>query len=156
MVNALIGELIGVSNLSTIYKGRTTNSANLRLFLLAYTFGSTSPNNKIRNVTTITSKTNRIISELIAENKSLLIEENKITTPILIKLFATRSVANNFLGLSINNRISFPVDESDLEMSSRVFGDKEKKATSAPDSNADIKSKTKIPIVPKSKLESMF
>jgi hypothetical protein len=71
-------------------------------------------------------------------------------------LFATRSVANNFLGLSTNNRINFPLEESDLERSSIVFGDKEKKATSAPESNADIKSKTKIPIVPKSKLESMF
>ena len=73
-----------------------------------------------------------------------------------MKLLATSKVANNFLGLSINNRISFPFEESDLERSSIVFGDKEKKATSAPESNADIKSKTKIPIVPKSKLESKF
>ena len=33
---------------------------------------------------------------------------------------------------------------------------KEKKATSAPESNADIESKTKIPIKPKSKLVSKF
>jgi hypothetical protein len=50
----------------------------------------------------------------------------------------------------------FPFEESAFERSSSVFGDNEKKATSAPESNADIKSKTKIPIVPKSKLESMF
>ena len=97
-----------------------------------------------------------INSDSIAENKLELIKENKITTPILIKLLATRSVANNFFGLSTNNKINFPFEESAFERSSRVFGDKEKKATSAPESNADIKSKTKIPIVPKSKLESMF
>jgi hypothetical protein len=156
MVNALIGALIGVSNLSKIYNGCATNSANFRLFLLAYTFGITSPNNRIRKVTTITSKINFINSESIAENKLALIKENKITTPILIKLLATRSVANNFLGFSTNNKMSFPLEESAFERSSRVLGDKEKKATSAPESNADIKSKTKIPIVPKSKLESMF
>lgn len=97
-----------------------------------------------------------INSDSIAENKLALIKENKITTPILIKLLATRSVANNFFGLSTNNKINFPFEESAFERSSMVFGDKEKKATSAPESNADIKSKTKIPIVPKSKLESMF
>jgi hypothetical protein len=52
--------------------------------------------------------------------------------------------------------MSFPLEESVFERSSMVLGDKEKKATSAPESNADIKSKTKIPMVPKSKLESIF
>jgi hypothetical protein len=71
-------------------------------------------------------------------------------------LFATRSVANNFLGLSTSNKMSLLLEESAFERSSSVFGDKEKKATSAPESNADIKSKIKIPMVPNSKLESIF
>jgi hypothetical protein len=52
--------------------------------------------------------------------------------------------------------MSLLLEESAFERSSSVFGDKEKKATSAPESNADIKSKIKIPMVPNSKLESIF
>ena len=70
--------------------------------------------------------------------------------------YDTTDLENTGLYEKLKNGMYAEVDESDFEMSSRVFGDKEKKATSAPESNADIKSKTKIPIVPKSKLESMF
>jgi hypothetical protein len=65
-------------------------------------------------------------------------------------------VANNFLGFSKSEMIKFDLDKSCFETSSKSLVDKEKKATSAPESNADIKSKTKIPMKPKSKLVSKF
>ena len=65
-------------------------------------------------------------------------------------------MANNFLGFSNSEIIKFALDKSCFEASSKSLVDKEKKATSAPESNADIKSKTKIPIKPKSKLVSKF
>ena len=132
------------------------NLANFRLFLLAYTFGKTSPKSNIKKVTTITSKINFIKGEETDENKSLPIQENNITTPIFIKLLATSNVANNFLGFSKSEMIKFDLDKSCFETSSKSLVDKEKKATSAPESNADIKSKTKIPIKPNSKLVSKF
>ena len=126
------------------------------MFLLEYTLGKTSTNNNIKKVTTITSNMNFNKGEATDENKSLPIKENNITTPIFIKLLATSNVANNFLGFSNNEIIKLPLDKSSFETSSKSLGDKEKKATSAPESNADIKSKTKIPIKPNSKLVSKF
>ena len=38
------------------------------------------------------------MGEATAENKSFPTNENRITTPILMKLLATRSVANSFFG----------------------------------------------------------
>ncbi len=132
------------------------NLANFRLFLLAYTLGKTSPKSKIKKVTTITSKINLIKGDETDENKPLPIQENNITTPIFIKLLATSNVANNFLGFSNSDIIKFALDKSCFETSSKSLVDKEKNATSAPESNADIKSKIKIPIKPNSKLVSKF
>lgn len=93
-----MGKLIGESNLSSIESGKAKKRANFTLFLLAYILGKTSPNNKIKKVTTITSNINFNSGEAIDVNKFLPINENKITTPILIKLFATSKVASNFFG----------------------------------------------------------
>lgn len=93
-----IGKLIGESSLSSIERGYAKKRANFMLFLLAYILGKTSPNNKIRKVTTMTSNMNFNSGEAIDVNKFLPINENKITTPILIKLFATSKVASSFFG----------------------------------------------------------
>ena len=92
--------LIGDKILSKKESGYATNRANFILFRLAYTFGNTSPNSKIKKVTKITSTVNFNNGEAIDSNKFLPMTENKITTPILIKLLATNKVANNFLGFS--------------------------------------------------------
>ena len=77
---------MGESKVSRIEMGYTTNFANFMLFLFAYTLGKTSPNNKIKNVTKITSTTNFKSGDAIDSNKFFPMKENKITTPILIKL----------------------------------------------------------------------
>jgi hypothetical protein len=46
-------------------------------------------------------------------------------------------VANNFLGLTINDCISLSLEFSDSSMLSCCFGDKEKKATSDPEIKAE-------------------
>jgi hypothetical protein len=69
--------------------------------------------------------------EVIAENISLPINENKITTPILIKLLATSNVARSFLGRSIKSAIILPLTHGCM-VSSMSCCDKENKATSAP------------------------
>lgn len=65
------------------------------------------------------------------------INANKITMPILIKLLATKMVANSFLGRSR----SFEINEKALGCSSKPVSIsdfvKEKNATSAPDTKAE-------------------
>ena len=55
MMPDLIGLLTGVNKVSKKFKGNAINNENWTLFLLAYTFGSISPNNKITKVTIPTS-----------------------------------------------------------------------------------------------------
>ena len=125
------------------------------LFLLAQTLGKTSPNSKIKKVTKMTSTVNFSNGDAIDSNKFLPITENKITTPILIKLLATNKVANNFLGFSKSEEMIWVFVVSSCAQASRSFGVNEKQATSAADTNAEQKSNTKMPIKPKSKFESM-
>jgi hypothetical protein len=83
---------------------------------------------------------------VIAENISLPINENKITTPILIKLLATSNVAEAFLGRSIKSAIILPLTHG-LVRSHQCLVATKKKATSAPETNAEQR-KTNIPIKP--------
>ena len=92
--------------------------------------------------------------KVIAENKRWPIKENKIITPILTKLLATRRVANNFLGFSNSLEIIIPFDGYSCKVSSISFCDNEKKATSAPEINAEQKSNTKMARKPNTKLVS--
>ena len=124
------------------------------LFLLAYTFGKTSPNSKIKNVTITTSIPNFKMGEETAANQFFPTNKNKITTPILIKLLATRSVASNFLGFSSSFVIIFPFDGCSCKVSSKSFCDKENSATSAPEIRAEQNNKAKIATKPKTKLVS--
>ena len=72
--------------------------ANLMLFLLAYTFGRTSPKSKIKKVTNNTSTINFTAGIEILEKTSSKEKEKRITTAMCKKLLATKIVANNFLG----------------------------------------------------------
>ena len=103
-----MGRLIGAKILSKITMGNAINEANFMLFLLAYTFGNTSPKSKIKKVTKTTSTTNFRMGAAIVE-KSLSSENEKSTTMAMCKkLFATKIVANNFLGL--DNKFSTALD----------------------------------------------
>ena len=83
------------------------------------------------------------------------IVENKITTPILIKLFAINMVANNFLGLSNKSEIILPLCESFVSKSSRFFWSNENKATSEPEIKAEHTNNKATPTSPKTKLKSI-
>ena len=72
-----------------------------------------------------------------------------------MKLLATRSVANNFLGFSKRPEIIFPFEELSCRESSISSCDNEKSATSAPDTNAEQNSKANIPIKPNTNLVSI-
>jgi hypothetical protein len=125
------------------------------LFLFAYTFGNTSPNKSIRKVTRITSTTNFNNGDSIASKRFFPTTENNITTPMLIKLLATKRVASSFLGFSRSFEIILFFAGFSAAHWSMSFGVKEKYATSAAEINAEQKSKIKITIKPKSKLVSM-
>ena len=71
-----------------------------------------------------------------------------------MKLFATRSVANNFLGFSSKSEIIFPLDGCSCKVSSMSFADKENSATSAPETSAEQNNNAKIAIKPNNKLVS--
>ena len=156
MDSALIGRLMGDNILSKIAIGKTINFANLTLFLFAYIFGKTSPKSKIKKVTKITSTENFKIGLTMFSNKFFPMKENKITTPILIKLLATKSVASNFFGRSSKRFKILTFSGLFRYASSKSFCDNEKKATSAPETIAVQNSKAKIPINPNIKLISKF
>ena len=71
-----------------------------------------------------------------------------------MKLFATRSVASNFLGFSKSSEIIFPLEGCLCKVSSISFCDRENSATSAPETNAEQKSNANIVINPNSKFVS--
>ena len=70
-------------------------------------------------------------------------------------LFATSKVASNFFGFSIKEMIIFAFMGLSCETSSRSLGVKEKKATSAAETNAEQKSNVKITTKPNKILKSM-
>lgn len=102
---------------------------------MAYTFGNTSPNSKIKKVTKTTSTKNFTPSESSLKNTSPR-EANINTIKILIKLLVIKMVANSFFGFSRSSTtlfFCFDVVESSLNW----VGEIEKKATSAPETNAE-------------------
>lgn len=62
---------------------------------------------------------------------------DKMTIVMFIKLFAISIVANNLRGASFNRRILWVTEEFSLVIFSRSFIDKEKKATSELEINAE-------------------
>ena len=71
-----------------------------------------------------------------------------------MKLLATRSVANNFLGFSSSFEITFPFEGCSCKVSSTSFCDKENSATSAPETSAEQNNNAKIATKPNTKLVS--
>ena len=92
---------------------------------------------------TTTSTTNRICGLVIPSKNKSLSEANKSTIAILIRLFATRIVANSFLGFTNKLRMIFifldPVLSSLVSRSGAVS---EKNAFSAPEIMAEQPNKT--------------
>ncbi len=78
-----------------------------------------------------------------------------MTTAILIKLLATKIVANSFLGFSNNRVIIEPLLPSSSIKSSRSFCESENKATSEPEIKAEQKSRKITAINPISSSKSM-
>ncbi len=125
------------------------------LFRLAYTLGNTSPNNKIRKVTKITSTINfKIGIEIVAKTVSNE-KEKRITMAICKKLLATKMVANNFLGFPKSWLMIIDLEALFLFSSTKSFAVRENMATSAAATIAQQKSKRAIPMVPKSMLVSI-
>jgi hypothetical protein len=92
--------------------------------------------------------------DVIAANILFPTNENNITIAMLIKLFATKSVARSFLGFSKSFEIIFPLELCSCNVSSTSFCDNENKATSAPEIKAEQNSKTTIPVMPTATLAS--
>jgi hypothetical protein len=86
-------------------------------------------------VTITTSKTKRKVSEK-SESNILLNDANNNTIAILIKLLATNIVASNRLGV-LNNLATSILFLNVFESESNCDCVNEKKATSAPDINAE-------------------
>ena len=117
--------------------------------------GKTSPNNKIKKVTKITSTANFKIEDVMVEKTSSREKENKITIAMCKKLFATKIVANNFFGFDSNRLIILALYVDEIDNSLRFWGDSEKSATSDAATIAQQNSNTIIPITPKSNVVFM-
>jgi hypothetical protein len=102
-----------------------------------------SPKSKIRNVADTTSNKNRSKGCVIVLKRVSPINANNKTIAILIKLLATRIVANNFLGRSNSFAIICIVTDLFSIPSSILDFVRENKATSAPEIKAEHTSKTK-------------
>lgn len=143
--------------------GRAINFENVMLFLLAYTFGKISPNNKIKKViiTTSTKNTRSILNNprfkvvfKLPKMESLNFANNK-TIPIFIKLLATSIVANNFFGLFNSLEMISKDLESFWSLASRSDGVNEKSATSAPEISAEQSSKITNETAPNRRVKLM-
>ena len=76
--------------------------------------------------------------------KSSPIEESKSTIEIFIKLLETSNTAKSLLGLFLNSDINFKTLLLDLEAFLMSVLESEKKATSDPEINAELKSNSTI------------
>ena len=110
----------------------------------------------MRKVTKITSKINLIISDSITEKIELPTNEKIITTPIWLKLLATRIVAKSFFGFCNNFEITFAFVASCLNSMLRSFWVNENMATSAAETIAEQNKKKTIAKMPKTVLKSIL
>ena len=76
--------------------------------------------------------------------KNSPIEESKSTIEIFIKLLETSNTAKSLLGLFLNSDINFKTLLLDLEAFLMSVLESEKKATSDPEINAELKSNSTI------------
>ena len=74
---------------------------------------------------------------------------------MLMKLFATKSVAKSFFGFSKSSEITLPLELFSSMASSISFCDNENRATSAPEIKAEQKSKTTNPLIPIARVASI-
>jgi hypothetical protein len=142
----------------------------------AYILGATSPNSTNKKVTATTVIKNSILfsihsteiappkswpihwlipATISALSKSFKINVDKITIPIFIKLLTIRIVANNLAGFSNNLSIRFEGLLLSFFKSSIEEEDREKKAISLPEINAEhsnnsmrMISEIIIPVIP--------
>ena len=101
----------------------------------AYIFGKISPKSNIKKVATTISKINFNTGEFILTNRLSPILVNKITIPILIKLFTINIVAKSLFGCSNKLLIILKDFKSNFDLIS-LF-DNENSATSDPEINAE-------------------
>jgi len=106
-------------------------------FLLAYTLGRISPNNKTTVVMTPTSSKNRSHCCSIASKNKEVSEAKTSTVAILIRLLSNNMMANNRLGF-LRKWATMRSDLLVALTASLMYdGDSEKKATSDPETNAE-------------------
>ncbi len=124
-----------VKIISRIRNGYAISLEKLILLRDAYIFGKISPKSNIKEVATTISKINFNIGEVILVNRSSPILVNKITMPILIKLFTINIVAKSLFGSSNKLLIILKDFKSNFDLIS-LF-DNENSATSDPEINAE-------------------
>jgi hypothetical protein len=138
-----IGLLSGVNRVFNTLTGYAINKEKDILFLLAYIFGSISPKSRIMKVTITTSTINFNRGSAIPSKNKGVIEAKSNIMAMFIRLFATRIVANNFLGSDKSFFTRAIRLEGDWSSSvGKSVGDSEKKATSVPEIMAEHNNKT--------------
>lgn len=93
--------------------------------------------------------------DLIAEKIEFPTNEKIITTPMWLKLLATKMVASNFFGRCNNFEIKLAFEASSSNNVAMSFCVSEKRATSAAETIAEQKRKNAIDKLPKTKFVSM-
>jgi hypothetical protein len=114
---------------------------NLTAYLLAYTLGNISPKNNNKKVIITTCIMNPKAEGPEKLRSFDVINAEIITIPMFIKLLATRIVASNLSGIPSNLITDWSVFNFDLLNLFNSAGDREKYATSDPDTKAEDISK---------------
>ena len=119
-------------------RGFAMNFAKEAALLLAYTFGKTSPKSNNKKVITTTCTTNSSHSIPLKLNKLAEIYVERIMIPTFTKLFAISIVANSCLGFFRKLSKRFASLDFSFPSASISLGLSAKKATSAPEINAEV------------------
>ena len=135
--------MTGRNIFSEISSGFAISLENLTAYLLAYILGNISPKNNTKEViiTTCIINPNAVGPEKL--NNFDVINAEIITMLMFIKLLATSIVANNLSGIPSSLITDWSIFIFDLLNLFNSAGDKEKYATSEPDTRADDISKNK-------------
>jgi len=142
-------KLMGLNNIFKKLKGTDIKSEKVSEYFAAYTFGMISPNSSNKNVTiTIVNKNGThagVSLKLIIESVKKL---ERTIIPTFTKLLVINMVANRCSGFFNRFNTSLPFFVFFVFRLSRLAGDKEKKATSEPETNAELINNITITVSP--------
>ena len=125
------------------------NSENFSAYFAAYTLGMISPKSNNRKVTiTMVNKNESQAGAKLKSSMASVKKVDNITIPTFTKLLVINIVASKCSGFFNKSSTCLLLLLFSIFKLSRLAGDKEKKATSEPDTNAELNNKITMILSP--------